>query len=332
MPYLKAFDGARRYSSVNRRRQLRENSLNSTPTFFRKSCDNLSLMMSSESGSLMTAVSRSVLFDALLAEEHDADETDRITFRAFCDWIRDGCPLTLSQIHGTDDWDHPLGSSKSDSIEELNYTVRSNASRLVSETESDPDQVTSTQPTDFSSRHRSTPVFDQFMHYLLEFDVKPCLLFHDTKLRRALYRALPEQNLELIPITRFTELSQTKGSREYGKYCPLLPPLEPTYQLTIDDTSGYKKDKDENRTLVVKISSEARNRIASVISLFQYLKMISREVHSKDLKTSKFPDTDRDDPLLHIDHTVMEKQFSKVQRLRLGMAFARLGFGIPETE
>ncbi|TPP60780.1 Glucosamine-fructose-6-phosphate aminotransferase [Fasciola gigantica] len=325
---------SRKFSSSNRRNLHQSASLSSTPTLFRKSCENVSLMMSPDSESLLTTVSRNVLFDALLAEEHDADESDRLTFQAFCDWIRDDCPLNITPVNSTDDPEQALVSSKSESAEDFNVAVRSNASqRLDDDTESDQGHVTSTQNVDSSTGGSSPNSFDQFMQYLLDFDVKPCLMFRDAKLRRAIYRAISHQTLEMIPITRFTDISQPKGFREQNKYCPLLPPLEPVYQLTIEDTPQSKGDKQEHRRLIVNISCEARNRIASVVSLFQYLKMVAHKSRSAVPPKSKLSESAKiSDPLVHLDHSVIEKQFARIQRLRLGIAFARLGFGIPDAE
>lgn len=147
-------------------------------------------------------------------------------------------------MNDADDSEQMLVSSKSESTEDVNVFVRSNAlQRFDYDAENDQGCVTSTQDADSSTGRNCAHPRDQFMHYLLEFDVKPCLLFRDAQLMREIYRAIPQQALEMIPITRFTEMCQPKGPKEYNKYCPLLPPLTPAYQLTIEASKAFFKKR-----------------------------------------------------------------------------------------
>ncbi|KAF8566567.1 hypothetical protein P879_05125 [Paragonimus westermani] len=336
--------------SFGRRRRGRgeqASDMQSTPTLYRKSCDNLSLLIAPSPGSLLTTVSRSALLDALLAEESDADELDRAVFQDFMDWVHVGCPLELPS---TVTFDVTEQSVVNESHER---TTTPGRIFIVRETplELNGDEVvrarSKTLPVDYSrpalqrdvystasTLHRCTSHHGlAFIRRLYEDDVRPCLDFADLQLQRAIYCALPELALEMVPLNRSQKSSPDSSPTNTIEYCPLLPPLEPSYLLTVKNIS-----EDTDQPVVARISAEARHRIAAVVNLFQYLSLIARGVVSVVTKRLNPKECDQtgcassDTGSVHYDPYLLGKQFAKIQRIRLTIAFARLGFGLPESE
>ncbi|GAA47676.1 glucosamine-fructose-6-phosphate aminotransferase [Clonorchis sinensis] len=168
-----------------------------------------------------------------------------------------------------------------------------------------------------------------FLQRLYNDDIRPCLEFRERVLQDAIHRALPELALEINPFRNISEEHHSSDSNT-PVVCPLLPALEPAYQLLVKNSEGR---------IEVNISVEARNRIAATMNLFQYLSCIARGVCSTPQSTN--PDRKlsirRNSQLsgqnaMMKEHMELVKYFKKIQSLRLAIAFARLGFGIPESE
>ncbi|CAH8504058.1 unnamed protein product [Heterobilharzia americana] len=205
-----------------------------------------------------------------------------------------------------------------------------------------------------------------FIHRLYIQDIKPCFEFSSPSLLLSIYRALPELALEIIPIAQ--ELSGSlHGSNDNTNNngimttqvtrgrCVLLPKYEAEFSMRI-----RASDSDE---LDCNISSQARDRIVAVVNLFQYLSIIKRGLANSPLsgengKTQQFDQINEDNNAneneainvqyqqngssnLHLNGSkrtisikaeVREQQFRAIQRHRLNITLARLGYGAPDLE
>ncbi|CAL8074506.1 unnamed protein product [Calicophoron daubneyi] len=334
----------------------------STPALFRKSCENLTLLSTSEDAEDLTAVSRSALLDALLANEDEGNELDHPTFQGFLEWIKVGCPLKLPSTLRFDLETQPAEiDHQSETLSRI-MIVRCAAKDDDDDLETIDEKETtyidykprldhrgqvplSHTYTTASTMRSSSGAGVLFIQRLYEDDIRPCLEFKSPQLLRAIYHSLPSLQLEMIPLLKCNRMSSDNNSENCNmSYCPLMPPHEPTYQLTVKNLPNPDGSDPNPEHLVARISTPARNRIAAVVNLFQYLSLISRGVVSisRNGSTPALPEnggkdsdqfSDSGDMRTNLtDFSALEKQFWKIQRIRLTLAFARLGFGMPEMD
>ncbi|CAH8839063.1 unnamed protein product [Trichobilharzia szidati] len=223
---------------------------------------------------------------------------------------------------------------------------------------------TAALPSSISLNHLNTPLANyhsNFLYRLYKQDIKPCFDFTSPQLLLSIYRALPELALEIVPITPELGGSLRRNINSHGndnnnssnnnniskttkicrENCVLLPKYEAEFHMKIRTS-----DSDE---LDCKISSQARDRIVSVVNLFQYLSIIKRGLASSPYlgrnrksvsntsdnvndSTSTLNKTNDTNEAISKKSEMREQQFRTIQRHRLNITLARLGYGAPDLE
>ncbi|KAK4469620.1 hypothetical protein MN116_007154 [Schistosoma mekongi] len=192
----------------------------------------------------------------------------------------------------------------------------------------------------------------KFMHRLFVQDIKPCFDNVDRQLISSIYLALPELGLEITPITPITGGNSPRdntvadeknpASRES---CALMSRYEAMFHMKIRTPNSNETE--------CEISLPARDRIVTVVNLFQYLSIIKRGLDSSPMlgdnrKNGDYTDNrsnitnvqtknKNDITVNEMENTTMrtemrEQQFRIIQRHRLNIGLARLGYGAPDIE
>ncbi|KER29601.1 hypothetical protein T265_03802 [Opisthorchis viverrini] len=302
-----------------------------SPKIFHRSCEDLSLLVATTSEEVLTTVSRTSLLNALLAETDGLEENDQDTFQDFVTWYKSGCPLQYPFDEDASGVVTNNGHLKTSNHRQIRI-IRQPDSNYISELKSDKkNALAEKNPPSPDSTLRASPSNTgmMFLQRLYNDDIRPCLEFRDKVLQNAIHHALPELGLEINPFRNILDEHHSSDSNT-PVICPLLPALEPAYQLLV-------KNSDER--IEVSISAEARHRIAATMNLFQYLSCIARGVCStpQSINSDRKLSIRRNSQLSGQSATMKEhmelvKYFKKIQSLRLAIAFARLGFGLPESE
>ncbi|OON22604.1 hypothetical protein X801_01493 [Opisthorchis viverrini] len=300
-----------------------------SPKIFHRSCEDLSLLVATTSEEVLTTVSRTSLLNALLAETDGLEENDQDTFQDFVTWYKSGCPLQYPFDEDASGVVTNNGHLKTSNHRQIRI-IRQPDSNYISELKSDKkNALAEKNPPSPDSTLRASPSNTgmMFLQRLYNDDIRPCLEFRDKVLQNAIHHALPELGLEINPFRNILDEHHSSDSNT-PVICPLLPALEPAYQLLV-------KNSDER--IEVSISAEARHRIAATMNLFQYLSCIARGVCStpQSINSDRKLSIRRNSQLSGQSATMKEhmelvKYFKKIQSLRLAIAFARLGFGLPE--
>ncbi|CAH8503786.1 unnamed protein product [Schistosoma margrebowiei] len=186
----------------------------------------------------------------------------------------------------------------------------------------------------------------KFIYRLYLQDIKPCFEFINKKLISSIYQALPELGLEITPIT--PELSGglrrnndinggDKTVKVVHEYCSLMPKYEAVFRMKIRTPDSNEID--------CKISLPARDRLVAIVNLFQYLSIIKRGLDSSPMiSTNRKNDNhfinlknrnnyhNNDKEAITKEVEIQEQQFRTIQRHRLNIALARLGYGTPDLE
>ncbi|CAH8505651.1 unnamed protein product [Schistosoma rodhaini] len=178
----------------------------------------------------------------------------------------------------------------------------------------------------------------KFIYRLYLQDIKPCFQFIDRKLISSIYQALPELGLEITPITpelggglrRSNDVNggdkTVKVSREY---CSLMPKYEAAFRMKIRSPDSNEID--------CKISLPARDRLVAIVNLFQYLSIIKRGLDSSPMVNVNRKNNcnnyhNNGTETITKEVQIQEQQFRTIQRHRLNIALARLGYGAPDLE
>nr|CAX73093.1 hypothetical protein [Schistosoma japonicum] len=192
----------------------------------------------------------------------------------------------------------------------------------------------------------------KFIHRLFVQDIKPCFDNVNRQLISSIYRALPELGLEITPIipkTSGNSVHDNKGADERKSAshepCALMSSYEAMFHMKIRTPNSNETE--------CKISSPARDRIVTVVNLFQYLSIIKRGLDSsptlgdnrrngnyidnKSNITSIQTKNENDLTVNEVDNNttrskMREQQFRTIQRHRLNIGLARLGYGAPDIE
>ncbi|CAH8498635.1 unnamed protein product [Schistosoma guineensis] len=186
----------------------------------------------------------------------------------------------------------------------------------------------------------------RFIYRLYLQDIKPCFEFIDKKLISSIYQALPELGLEITPITpelggglrRNNDINGgDKTIKVVHEYCSLMPKYEAVFRMKIRTPDSNEID--------CKISLPARDRLVAIVNLFQYLSIIKRGLDSSpmisinrkndnhfiNLKNCKTYHNNGKEAITK-EVEIQEQQFRTIQRHRLNIALARLGYGTPDLE
>ncbi|TGZ44659.1 hypothetical protein CRM22_011184 [Opisthorchis felineus] len=228
-------------SSVKKGSQFRRNTTSigntkqpkASPKIFHRSCEDLSLLVAT-SEEVLTTVSKTALLNALLAETDGLEETDRDTFQDFVTWYRSGCPLQYPSDEDASSMVTNNGHQKTSIYRQIRI-IRQLDSTHILELQSDKkNSLAEKTPPSPDSTLRASPSNTGvvFLQRLYNDDIRPCLEFRDRVLQDAIHRALPELALEINP---FRDISGEHHSSDSNTpvFCPLLPALEPAYQLLV---------------------------------------------------------------------------------------------------
>ncbi|CAH8476153.1 unnamed protein product [Schistosoma turkestanicum] len=210
----------------------------------------------------------------------------------------------------------------------------------------------------------------KFIYRLFLQDIKPCFEFIDRKLIASIYKALPELGLEITPITAAesngggglhrnnnVNSSDNETMKTNREHCALMPKYEAVFHMKIRTPDSNEID--------CKISLPARDRLVAVVNLFQYLSIIKRgldsspmlsvnrkthtnhhiieinqsnhcnqQINYKSIQQLNNNNTTSNDEIEIIPNKIEihEQQFRTIQRHRLNIALARLGYGAPDLE
>ncbi|KAL5112747.1 hypothetical protein TcWFU_008520 [Taenia crassiceps] len=179
-----------------------------------------------------------------------------------------------------------------------------------------------------------------FFHRLVREDIAPALDFADAHLCAALPLALSRLGVEMEPLSSlFASSPTTNADVADTPTCPLVPGEPVKFNLKLEVVS------EDGSTSVecCNISSWARQRIAAVADLFQYLSLIRRGLTgtpttpvTRSPSNSLRPANCASLPLTVDSSTLTgsmrRHQFENVQRRRLAITLSRLGYGLPGME
>ncbi|CAI2726101.1 unnamed protein product [Schistosoma spindalis] len=186
----------------------------------------------------------------------------------------------------------------------------------------------------------------KFIYRLYLQDIKPCFEFINKKLITSIYQALPELGLEITPITpelggglrQNNDVNNGDKTVKVGhEYCELMPKYEAVFRMKIRTPDSNEID--------CKISLPARDILVAIVNLFQYLSIIKRGLDSSPMISIN---RKKDNHLINLKNQnnyhnnekeaitkeieIQEQQFRTIQRHRLNIALARLGYGTPDLE
>ncbi|VDK38719.1 unnamed protein product [Taenia asiatica] len=251
----------------------------------------------------------------------------------FVDWVDCGCCLN---------W--PENSSGG----ELNQQPRVNITFADGSSNDEGFRTRSTSDAgDIRLPHSATPspllpsLKEQaFFHRLVREDIAPALDFADAHLCAALPLALSRLGVEMEPLSSlFSSTPTTDADVADTPTCPLVPgePVKFSLKLEVVNEDGSTSVECCN------ISSWARQRIAAVADLFQYLSLIRRGLTGTPTTpairslSNSLPPANRSSLSLTVDsgtptEPMRRHQFENVQRRRLAIALSRLGYGLPGME
>lgn len=254
-------------------------------------------------------VTRKSLYEALTADGSCSLNTHSKYYKEFVDWVDGGCWLSLSG-----------NASPTSSL--LVYREISSRSRSQSGGSDVIDGDSDSLLVPLSSTTPSKTVLEHaFMLRLDVEDISPCLDFADKKICSALRSALPSLSLEMEPL-------EVKSPGVH-QHCPLMSGQKCAFRLVVE----VSKSDGSSESHSWQISSSARQRIAAVADLFQYLTLIRRGLTGTPSSLDSPQSSDR--PTMtsaETQKTLRWHQFENVQRRRAAVALARLGYGLPLLE
>ncbi|VDK87912.1 unnamed protein product, partial [Dibothriocephalus latus] len=175
-----------------------------------------------------------------------------IACQEFVDWVDGGCWLSLSE-----------DASRTSSLLVLREVPLRSRSQSAGSDVVDGDADSLLVPLN-SATSNKTSVEHAFMLRLDVEDVSPCLDFADKKICSALRSALPSLSVEIEPLE-----GKSPGVKQH---CPLMTGQNCAFRLLVEVT----KPDGSSESHRWPISSAARQRIAAVADLFQYLTLIRR--------------------------------------------------------
>ncbi|VDM16194.1 unnamed protein product [Hydatigera taeniaeformis] len=179
-----------------------------------------------------------------------------------------------------------------------------------------------------------------FFHRLVREDIAPALAFADSHICAALPLALSRLGVEMEPLSSIFASSPTTDVDVTDiPTCPLVPGEPVKFSLKLEMVN----EDDSISVECCNISSWARQRIAAVADLFQYLSLIRRGLTGTPTtpvtrsSSNSLPPVNRASLSLTVDsdaptELIRRHQFENVQRRRLVIALSRLGYGLPGLE
>ncbi|KAL7062091.1 hypothetical protein AAHC03_01268 [Spirometra sp. Aus1] len=254
-------------------------------------------------------VTRKSLYEALTADGSCSLNTHSKYYKEFVDWVDGGCWLSLSQ-----------DASRTSSLLIFREVPSRNRSHSGGSDIFDADADSLLVPLN-SSMPNKTSREHAFMLRLDVEDISPCLDFADKNICSALRSALPSLSLEMEPLE-----VKSPGANHH---CPLMSGQKCAFRLLVE----VPKPDGSSESHSWQISSSARQRIAAVADLFQYLTLIRRGLTGTptSLDSPKSPDAPKMTSA-EAQKTLRWHQFENVQRRRAAVALARLGYGLPLLE
>ncbi|VDD74988.1 unnamed protein product [Mesocestoides corti] len=247
-------------------------------------------------------------------------------FQEFIDWVDGGCYINWCD-------NASLRGAKRQSI---GVTFAGLQSRQ--RTESDVGDITLPSPPQASSPPGTTflpppppsPKEQAFFWRVVDEDVTPALDFADSAISKSLWISLSHLGVDMEPLSA--------SDTPLDECCPLVPSHNVKFSLKLLVRFVVHNDGSTTRECY-NISAYARQRIAAVADLFQYLTLIRRGLTgTPTTPTNQSPSnslklgsrtSSTSDPV--IDQT-RRHQFENVQRRRLAVTLSRLGYGLPLME
>lgn len=278
-------------------------------------------------------VTRKYLLEALTSSATCAETVGDDHFQEFVDWVDCGCCLS---------WPEDNGDGKPNQQPTVSITLAESSSSggaPRSRNNSDVGDIRLPYPTPHPSP--PPPLKEHaFFHRLVREDIAPALDFADARLCATLPLALSHLGVEMEPLSSLFASTPTTDIEVTDTFtCPLVPGEPVKFSLKLEVLN------DDGSTSVERcnISSWARQRIAAVADLFQYLSLIRRGLTgtpttpvTRSLSNS-LPSDNRASRSLNVDSGILTEpmrrhQFENVQRRRLAIALSRLGYGLPGME
>ncbi|VDO04936.1 unnamed protein product [Rodentolepis nana] len=296
-------------------------------------------------------VTRRRLLDALTSSAVCSETVAEEQFQEFVDWVEGGCCVTwpdefsatadlqscsLKNItHTSHEYDESTGENHDD---QSTYRARSDSDisdilpphKQYPDSNSAPTLPPAPQPP---SKQLA------FFHRLVKEDIAPALEFADERICKVLRVALGHLGVEIEPLTSLSICDPNGPVAKGTPKCPLVPCEPVRFRIKLETTK-------EDGSLLIKcfqICSWARQRIAAVADLFQYISLIRRGLTgtpttpanrslSNSLQSNDCTSVDSgndSDPLME---PTRRHQFENIQRRRLNITLSRLGYGLPSAE
>ncbi|KAL3310348.1 hypothetical protein Ciccas_011088 [Cichlidogyrus casuarinus] len=235
-------------------------------------------------------------------------------FDEFVNWYENGCDLTQFKTLCADTYDDEDSDSSVDS--DCDVTIFTEPEQV------DTRKIKLVKKFSYSSSAYSSPGHgakpNKFILRLFEEVVQPAMQFDDAKLTNQLLMALPHKQITISPLkdtVRIMVYSSVDQDEPEGDTCPLVQGHQGKYALTIESSRKYRNG---NGYRSHSISKLARDRIASVINLYVSLCQIKQ--NAQEIKDREGRET----------YSTMEKTFQTIQKHKLSIDLARLGFGLPD--
>nr|CDS30280.2 glucosamine fructose 6 phosphate [Hymenolepis microstoma] len=294
-------------------------------------------------------VTRRRLLDAFTSSVVCAETVAEEQFQEFVDWVEGGCCVTWPEdfsaiadlhscslaniIHNSHEYDESTGESHGD---QPAYRNDSDVDEILLLHKQYPDL--NSVPT-LPPAPQPPPKQLAFFHRLVKEDIAPALEFADRRICKALRVALGYLGVEIEPLTSLSICDPNGLVAKETPKCPLVPCEPVRFRIKLETT------KEDGSLLVesFQICSWARQRIAAVADLFQYISLIRRGLTgtlttpanrslSNSLQSNDCNSVDSgndSDPLME---PTRRHQFENIQRRRLNIALSRLGYGLPSAE
>lgn len=296
-------------------------------------------------------VTRRRLLDAFTSSVVCAETVAEEQFQEFVDWVEGGCCVTWPEdFCATAD----LHSCSLVNITHISHkydesTGKSHGNQSAYRARNDSDVDNILLPHKQYPCPNSAPTLPPapqppskqlaFFHRLVKEDIAPTLEFADRRICKALRMALGHLGVEIEPLTSLSICDPNGPVAKETPKCPLVPCEPVRFRIKLETTQ-------EDGSLLVEsfqICSWARQRIAAVADLFQYISLIRRGLTgtpttpanrslSNSLKSNDRTSVDSgndSDPLME---PTRRHQFENIQRRRLNIALSRLGYGLPSVE